>query len=175
MTPRWTRFGSLAALIAVVVTTGAALLPTAAAAEGPPKPAAACWNAPLDGRPAQLVAGGPEGWYLWRDDAGFHLESTKPVPAGRRFTAVLMTDGKFTDVSRIGLEGADLVRTRLRGHQLVVTFRTHDGIDGVNFRIDGGDRLRVILREGRRRIGADQVYVGASGVHPEKNPFLLCR
>lgn len=174
-TPRWTRLGSLAALMAVTVAVAVALVPAAAGAEAPPTSRAACWDAPLEGRPAQLDAGGPAGWYVWHDDAGFHLATTKPVPVGTTFTAVLTTDGRFTDVSRIRLEGADLVRTRLRGHQLTVVFRTHDGIDGVNFRIDGGQRLHVALVEGRQRIDRDQIYVGAGGAHPEHNPFVLCR
>ncbi|MBX7111675.1 MAG: hypothetical protein K1X87_07490 [Dehalococcoidia bacterium] len=175
MSLRWVRLGSLAALAAVTVTATAALLPTAAGAEAPPKPNAACWAAPIDGRPAQLQAGGTEGWYIWNDGDGFHLASTKPVPAGKTFTAVLMTDGKFTDVSRIRLEGADLVHTKLKGHQLIVAFRTHDGIDGVNFHVDGGQRLRFTLREGKHRIAANEIYVGAGGAHPEHNPFVLCR
>ncbi len=61
------------------------------------------------------------------------------------------------------------------GHTLLLRFHTYDGIDGVNFRVNGGEHLRFNLHLDGKLIGTDDVYLGADGRHPASNPFTIER
>ncbi len=133
------------------------------------------WPLWIQGRPAGLQPGGPNGWYFWHDDNGLHLVTTTPSDRLHVFTAVLTTDGVVRDVSKIRLEGADDIYVSPDGHRLVVKFHTWDGIDGVNFQVDGGRGLRLRLEEFGRLVYPWRVFAGRFSLHPQANPFTVLR
>jgi hypothetical protein len=137
-------------------------------------PAAFAWQGPVaDGAP-DLNHDSPTGYYIWHNDNGFHLRTHGPN-ARHDFDARLTTDGTFEDVDVVRLESRDGVQVLDGGHELTIHFNTFDATDGVNFRIDGGERLRLALRLDGQLIGTERIFLGHFGAHPERNPFVLRR
>ncbi len=65
-------------------------------------------KAGVNHKPAQLISGGPEGYYLWQDDHGFHIWTTA---RGKKhvFSGVIRTDGIISHVRGHRLEGRDSI------------------------------------------------------------------
>lgn len=117
--------------------------------------------------------GRPAGYYLGRtEDGGFRLRSHGPN-VRHHFTAVLRTDGRFVDVETVRLEAGDGVRVSEDGHSLRYNVHTFDGLDGVNFRVDGGEVVTFRLELNDALINTDHVYLGAADAHPLHNPFRI--
>ena len=117
--------------------------------------------------------GRPVGYYIGRtEDGGISLRSHGPN-ARHHFTAVLRTNGRFVDVEAVRLELGDWVRVSDDGHTLRYNVHTFDGLDGVNFRIEGGDVVTFRLELNDRLIGTDHIYLGAADSHPAHNPFRI--
>lgn len=132
------------------------------------------WPDRLEGKPDSFSNDARLGYYIWHDDAGLHLRTTGPGPR-RLFKAKLTTDGSFSNVQLIRLEGDDWFSVRGGGQTLVTQFETFDGIDGVDFRIDGGNELRLKLKLDGQLIPTRDIYLGRNGEHPSENPFVLQR
>ena len=153
---------------AALLATGALLLaitPAAFAAPATPR------TSVVEGTPT-IDAGRPMGYYLWRNDDGFHLRTHGPG-AEHVFDAVLRTKGTFENVDVVKLEKDDRVDLQEGGHKLVIHFHTYDGIDGVNFTIKDGERLRLNLKVDDEHIATSNIFLGAKGVHPKHNPFSI--
>jgi hypothetical protein len=133
------------------------------------------WPAWIQGRPKSLDDGSTAGWYFWHDDSGLHIATTTPSDKDHVFSAVLTSAGTFRDIDKIRLEGADDIKLLDGGHRLVVKFHTHDGIDGVNFHLDGGDQMKLRFDEAGRLVGPSRIFVGAFSVHPGADPFVVHR
>ncbi len=117
--------------------------------------------------------GRPVGYYIGRtDDGRFRLRSHGPN-VRHRFTAVLRTDGKFVNVETVRLEAGDGVRVSDDGHTLRYDVHTFDGLDGVDFRIEGGDVVTFHLELNGSLIDTDRIYLGAADAHPAHNPFRI--
>jgi hypothetical protein len=137
-------------------------------------PAAFAWTGPVtDGAP-DIDKDSPTGYYIWHNDDGFHLRTHGPNER-HDFVAHLRTDGTFEDVDAIKLEDRDRVEVLDGGHELLIEFHTYDFTDGVNFHINGGERLRLSLALDDRLISTDHIYLGKDGDHPDHNPFVLHR
>lgn len=133
------------------------------------------WPGGIEGRPRQL--GAPDdkaGYYIWHDEDGFHLRTTGPGPR-HRFRGTLTTNGEFAGVQLVRLEGDDGFVVRNGGQTLDIRFETWDQVDGVDLRIEGGDRLRFALELDGRRAPVDRIFLGEDGSHPERNPFTIRR
>ncbi len=151
------KLGWLTAGIGVIALACVAFVPSAGASASTPTtaatPAAAAatttnadndrWPLRIQGRPASLDAGGTNAWYFWHDDSGLHIRTTTPAERDHVFTAVLRTGGTFRDVDKVRLENADDVQMLDGGHVLIARFHTYAGIDGVDFRISGGDGVHL--------------------------------
>jgi hypothetical protein len=154
------RISILAALLAVIALL-AAMVPVAAAA-------------PLkdtDGAP-NVTDSSPTGYFIFHDENGFHLRTHGPK-AEHNFFAVLRTRGTFENVDPIRLEQDDQVDITDGGHKMVIHFHTFDGIDGVNFTVNGGDKLHLKLELDGKDAPTDQIYLGPQGKHPKHNPFSI--
>ncbi len=163
---------------------GAVSLTPATLAAGPSAPATDSpttahpvdhWPAWIQGRPLSLHAGGALGYYFWHDETGLHLWTTTPSNRDHVFTAVLTTRGTFRDVSGQQLEPGDHYKVLDHGHRLVMQVHTYSGIDGVNFRIDGGDGVTLRLYYDGHLIDPSNIFAGRFSVHPRANPFTVER
>jgi hypothetical protein len=114
----------------------------------------------------------PTGYFIFHDENGFHLRTHGPK-AEHDFEAVLRTKGTFEHLDLIKLEPDDRVHVTDGGHRMVIHFHTYDGIDGLNFTVNGGDALRLNLKLDGQRASTNQIYLGPQGRHPKHNPFTL--
>ena len=136
----------------------------------PGRPALA-WSDRLEGRPENLHAGGELGFYLWHDESGLHVRTTGP---GDRhlFRAEIRTPGEVRNVRLVRLEGDDGYLVRDGGHALDLRFETWDGIDGVDFAIEGGGFMTVSVRRDGESSDTEEIFLGQDGTHPAHNPFV---
>jgi hypothetical protein len=155
------RAGALAIVAALAFATLFILQTSAAKADSPGD----------EGDPG-LASDAPMGYYLWHDDAGMHLRTHGPGEE-HLFVARLHTDGQFVDVTNVRGEGRDHVAIVDGGHTLLVRVHTFDGIDGVDFRIEGGTQVRLRLGLDHKLISTDNIFLGAARAHPDSNPFTL--
>lgn len=135
---------------------------------------ALAWPDDLAGPPAAMPPDAPASYFIWHDEAGFHLRTTGPGPR-HLFRAKLTTDGEFRNVRLIRLEGDDGFRVRNGGHTLELRFETFDAVDGVDFTVEGGDHLRFALRIDDRLAPTGRIFLGPNGHHPPNNPFVVTR
>ena len=153
-------FASLGALVAAGAML-IALVPAAAAA-----PLSNAEGAPT------ITDDRPTGYYIWHSDDGFHLRTHGPA-AEHDFQAVLRTDGTFENVDVVKLEAGDTVDVTDGGHRMVIHFHTFDFTDGVNFTVRDGKKLHFNLKLDGKKAPTDQIFLGAQGKHPKKNPFTV--
>ena len=132
------------------------------------------WPDHVYGRPTTFEAGGPNGWYFWRDDDGFQLCSTTPSDLLHPFIAVLKTEGQFHDISKTRLEAADDIDIRDGGKTLILKFHTHSGVDCAEFRTTG-NKLNLKLTEFGMLIPKGRIFIGHFNVNPPANPFTITR
>jgi|GEM_PF-1678958 len=156
----------LALLCAGVLALGAAALASAT-------PAFA-WQQIIEGKPAALEAGGLDGAYFWHDSDGLHLETTDAQRVGHHYAGTLSTDGAFTSVQLVRAEQDDTVTQPAPG-ELVFSFVTYSGIDGVQFHIDGGTQITLNLTLDGHPLPVDNIFLGAYSQHPDDNPFTITR
>jgi hypothetical protein len=154
------RFGAAA----IAAVTGLALITGAALA----------WTGHVQGRPSAFQAGGTDGYYVWHDDNGLHLRTTDSSGVFH-YTGVIHTDGTFVDVNPVKLEADDKIDVLDGGKTIRFDFVTAEGIDGVDFRVDGGNRVRFALRRDGSPIDASNIFLGEDSVHPKHNPFSIHR
>lgn len=130
-------------------------------------------ESPLQGGPS-LTPERPVGYYIWHDEDGMHLRTHGPG-AEHHFTARLHSDGIFEDVEAVRLENADNFAVVGAGHTLLIDFHTYNWTDGVNFRLKDAGMIRFALKLDGEVISTDSIFLGAEGVHPESNPFIIRR
>ena len=127
-------------------------------------------------RPDGFHAGDPSGVYVWHRagvDHGWHLETTDPKGGGvHTYTGTLTTDGKFTDVHLVQAEKDDSASIDGNGN-LVYSFVTASGIDGVDFRDPGGSQVTFNLSIDGQPMPTTEINLGDTAHHPASNPFTL--
>ncbi len=131
------------------------------------------WQSRLEGNPGVTDASAL-GYYLWHDDDGLHVRTHGPG-AEHVFAARFHTDGVITNLSPVRLEPGDQNYLENGGHDLVIYYHTYDGIDGVNFDIDGGTVLTGQADLDSTPISTSNIFLGASQENPLFNPFTLPR
>jgi hypothetical protein len=132
------------------------------------------WPGLFEGRPDDLQPGGNLGYSIWHDDGGIHLRTSGPGPR-HLFNAAIQTDGELLDVRLAQLEGDDSFQVSDGGEVLQLHFETWDHLDGVDFNIEGGHAMRLVLRRDGALIPTDEIYLGSDGHHPDANPFIIHR
>lgn len=139
------------------------------------------WGKRIWSVPQSFHAGGADGYYFWcgpsetgATDRELHLRTTdsKGVYV---YSGTLRTDGVFTDVEKVRDEQDDHVDVLDNGHELTFSFVTYQGIDGLNFNVQGGSKVRLHLLQSGAPISASSVFLGANSVHPKHNPMEIRR
>ena len=134
------------------------------------------WQNRVDGQPVSFSAGSTAAVYLWHTQpVGFSIRTTDPAGTNHLYTGTVTTDGTFVNVSTVKLDGSDSVSVDGSGHTLSFSFHTYNGIDGVDYDIQGGTGQRVDVQEDGVEMPTTNAFLGAYSVHPENMPFLVCR
>jgi hypothetical protein len=138
--------------------------------------AAFAWQERIEGYPQSLEAGSTAGVYFWHDANGQHLRTTDPDGTEHWYYGVLTTDGTFTNLERVRDERDDSASiVGPADNELDFRFHTFSGIDGIDFRIDGGSYQTLTLYRDGSVLPVDHIFLGAYSVHPDNNPFTICR
>lgn len=126
-----------------------------------------------DGRATALRIGARRAYWVWKDEDGvWHLRTTAGQ-SGRAYEGVIrpLPGAEITDLKPVGLgPNAELGMT---GRTLTFRFRTRNGVDGFDFRLNGSACVEFDLR-----IDGDgdpaHIYLGRTQQRPALQHFLLC-
>ena len=160
-------------------------LSTAAPGTTPPAPApTACdpdshWPAYVQGANNKFDAG-DDGYYLWHYlKGGWGLRVSHPRLPGEanhvHFTGTITSAGMIKDVKPVRLEKNDKVVVGPGGHTLFFSFNNYGGVDGVDFATTCTPGLKVEMKVDGTDFPLRFIHLGARGVHPQSNPFLVRR
>lgn len=134
---------------------------------------ALAWQGWVQGKPHQLGEGAT-GYFVYHNDDGWRLR-THDSPSGKTFSGRLHTDGEFVDVSLVRAESTEELAIDDGGHTIRFRFRTFNHIDGLDFRVNGGTRVRFNLQTNGAQTPTGDIWVGHDGLHPPHNPFVIRR
>jgi len=125
------------------------------------------------GCPDHFDPGDKAGVRICRGPEGWRLVTTDPARTGaHEYTGVLTTNGKFTDVYLVRPENDDSATVDGDG-RLNYDFKTFSGIDGVDFRVDGGAEVTLSLFLDGQQLPPERIWIGDKGRHPQADPFHL--
>jgi hypothetical protein len=132
------------------------------------------WPDAANGQPARLKPGAAQGYYLWHDATGWHLEVTHPTHDHVVFSGWITTNGTI-EYQRVDDEHNDLVKVGPNDHRIGFDFNNYGAIDGVHFATHCADWLEIHLFVNGHSAGVQQVYVGHGSTHPLSMPFTIDR
>ncbi len=135
---------------------------------------ALAWSPQLQGRPDQFRPGNSRGVFVWRDDNGLHLRTTTHGQM-HVFSGVVRTNGRFVDVSGVHKERNDFSQLSADRDTITFRFKTAGEVDGLDFRLGGGDQVEFDLFVDGHRIDTREIYIGRRGWHPRGSDFTLYR
>jgi hypothetical protein len=172
-------------LVVSAAALGLFLLSSAAFAQAAPTPtpmARVCdWGHRMWSVPESFHAGAADGYYIWcgpsqtgATDKELHLRTTDKNGV-YVYSGTLRTDGTFKDVEKVRDEPDDHVDVADNGHEIKFSFVTYAGIDGFNFNVAGGTKLRYTLDQSGKLISTSNVFLGKEGAHPKHNPVVTHR
>lgn len=118
------------------------------------------------GQPTLVVRPSPS-YYIWTDEAGWHVRWITPFPA--IFSGTVTTDGQLGTITRAG--GISIL-TRLDAQRLAFGSAALVGAGGFDFQTTGTNVSFNLLVNGRQAAPA-QVFVGRLALNPSGVPFVL--
>jgi hypothetical protein len=166
-------------------TAGSAAGTTAASGSTPSSPApAACdpnghWPAYVQGVNSKFDAG-DDGYYLWHyAQGGFGLRVSHPRLPGRAnhvlFSGTITTAGSIRVLKQVGVAKNEVLRVGPYGHTLYFSFNNYGGVEGVDFATTCSPGLKSEMKVDGSDFPLRFIHLGAQGVHPASNPFLIRR
>ena len=155
-------------------STTASAAPVSAACD-----ADAHWPAYVQGANSKFDAG-DDGYYLWHYvKGGWGLRVSHPRIPGKAnrvvFAGTVTSAGTIKDVKPVKLEKDDVVKVGPDGHTLYFSFTDFGGVDGVDFATTLTPGLKVEMKVDGSDFPLRFIHLGAHGVHPASNPFLIRR
>jgi hypothetical protein len=132
------------------------------------------WAPQLDGRPEAFHPGAVRGYFIWHDNNGLHLRTTTEGQM-HIFSGDIHTDGIFADVHGAQLEANDALNVGPEGHQMNFRFETAGGVDGIDFKVEGGEKVVFNLYMDGHEISPDEIYGGHGSWHPNSDSFQIFR
>lgn len=164
-----------AAALGMFALSGAAF--AQAAPKHTPQPRVCDWGHRIWSVPESFHAGAADGYYIWcgpsesgATDKELHLRTTDKNGV-YVYSGTLRTDGTFKDVEKVRDEPDDHVAVTDNGHEITFSFVTYAGIDGFNFNVAGGTKVRYALDQSGKLISTSNIFLGKEGVHPKHNPM----
>ena len=112
-----------------------------------------------------------DGVYLWHTSHGWHLRVNDPGADRAVFTGSVRVDGRIVSIGR-HLENAGR-RRRLPVDAPVSSgfrFVNFGGVDGLDFVTRCASTVSVRVKVDGTTVGADHVFIGADGHHPDAVP-----
>lgn len=118
---------------------------------------------------------GQPGVYVWHDrNDVLHLRAANNTGRQHVFSGVIQTDGRFYNIEEKQLENGDYVK--LDRERNTIRFRfTGRGIDGIDFKVQGGDTVDFDLYKDGKPMPTNEICIGKKSWHPWHNNFYLER
>jgi hypothetical protein len=187
-----TRSALMTALTAAgvfTVTGVASAAPAGAIAPNGPATAQRCDDGPwrgagasVEGSPAGFDAGDAGRTYVWHDLDGWHLRTTDAHPDPHHYSGTITVSpgARLLDVTKARFEPDD--HLWVDDHNtLHYSFTTHEGIDGINFKVSACDAdrdretLGFFLQKNGHNDDPANIVLGAGRNHPSSDPFTVRR
>ena len=144
------------------------------------------WKGPdginVEGRPDGLDAGDRGAVYVWHAADGWHLRATDVKATDHHYTGTiaLSPHAVFTSFRTVRLEQEDSIRVT-GDNVLHYSFNTHNGIDGIDFRVSACDgnrdteRMTFNLAYNGNDEDPGRVMLGDKKQHPKTGHFAVTR
>ncbi|WP_156478704.1 hypothetical protein [Anaerosporomusa subterranea] len=149
------------------------------------------WGPKIDERPDSFRQGRSQGYFIWRDQNGFHLWTSTTNGQRHVFTGTITTDGDRFEVKAVDLENsAKTPFARMYNHNRpnrqdsikidhdrdTIKFRFNNSgrdVDGITFRTIGGSKVKFDLYMDGKRIDPSEIFIGEEGWHPGRSVFTM--
>ncbi|MGD9954775.1 MAG: hypothetical protein AB7O74_07795 [Candidatus Nanopelagicales bacterium] len=169
-----------AALGALALGTSLAVVaaPSAQASTTAPTSTTSCSTGTLPeeitGRPADFKAGLPSGYWIWKDNGGWHLRVTHKPGTKAVYAGTIRTSDPMR-VMRVRDEARDKVWRSADRKTTAFRLVNHGGIDGLDFTPRCSARVTFSLTVNGRAIDPKKIHLGAGDAHPEAATFTISR
>jgi hypothetical protein len=151
------------------------VIPAAAMATEPTTPCPDThWPAAVQGKPTNLQAGARGGDYFWHDKNGWHLRVTHHGTRKVVFTGRIVSSTPIK-VTGVLLEKKDAFTLSADGKTLTYRFNNYGKIDGLDFKTDCAQRLRLSGSMAGKKLTVGRIWLGKRHVHPLSNPFVVIK
>jgi len=134
--------------------------------------------APAAGATPRIAPGAPRvsqgvsgSYFIWHDQAGWHLRTAAGDRRHRFHGRVLPLQGELTEGRPIQRESQD--RFRFSPGGIAFDLSTYGGIDGFDWRVSSGCNRFELLVDGRPQPA--RVKLGGRPQRPRRIPFDRCR
>lgn len=171
---------TISVLLAVSALGAGLLVPAATFAAEPttaptvtPCPATH-WPASVQGKPTNLKAGARGGDYIWHDRKGWHLRVTHRGSRKVVFSGRIVSPTPITAVG-VKLEKNDSFTLSADKLTLTYRFRNYGHIDGIDFKTECAQRLRITGWMAGKKLPVGRIWLGKHHVHPLSNPFVVIK
>ncbi len=121
------------------------------------------------GRPTYDTGAVP-GFWIWHDDAGWHLRTTTSGDLHRFRLIIEPVEGAFTRAQPTRPELAE--RMRSGPHRIELDLRTRAFDEGLDWDVTSGCNRFWLELNGEAKTG--RVYLGPNGHPPASIPFVRC-
>jgi hypothetical protein len=128
----------------------------------------------ITGRPADFKAGLPSGYWIWKDNAGWHLRVTHKPGTKAVYAGTIRTSAPMT-VIRVRDEARDKVWRSADRKTTAFKLVNHGGIDGLDFTPRCSERVTFTLTVNGKAIDPQKIHLGDTAAHPEAGTFTISR
>lgn len=110
----------------------------------------------------------PNGYFIWRDDAGVHVRWTSAPGQTHQFRGQARVEGQMTSFSPVYPD-----RSWRQGNRVLWNTPNAGGGDGFDFTASLGDVVQFSLLIDGRMATQGEIFLGVRAYHPSANPFAL--
>jgi hypothetical protein len=126
------------------------------------------------GKPSGFQAGKQTGAAVWHDDERLHIEVTNQGARATAFSGKVCAKSSIVGLESVGLEEGDSVRLGPKGRCVWLKLTTRGGSDGFSLQRPSGV-VFFDLKQGKRQLPPERIWVGAAGKHPTSSPFTYAQ
>ncbi len=117
----------------------------------------------------------PNGYFIWRDEAGVHIRWTSAFQETHQFRGQATVNGQIASFTPLVYsdQSARPDRLRRRGNTITWNASNSGGGEGFDFTVTPNDVVQFTLRVDGRMASREEIFLGARAYHPSANPFSL--
>lgn len=128
----------------------------------------------ITGRPADFTAGLPNGYWIWKDQGGWHLRVTHKPGTKAVYAGTIRTSEPMAVIG-VRNEARDTVWRSADRRTTAFTFVNYGGVDGLDFTPRCSERVTFTLTVNGRPIDPQKIHLGDTDAHPAASTFTISR